>query len=160
MVERSVSKYSINPRSDAYSLFIFAVKSGEFLEEGPDRKHYALAKKGETKLSQSALHWTKMMEMLELHLRRKRDTIVVILVVVAVISFAATYTQLFGPKTVLQTNPGIFNCRQGNVLEGVNRQARFNVLSTSEKITGMVHDMKGSKEDNGDYQFNELKSVI
>ena len=92
MVERSVSKYSINPRSDAYSLFIFAVKSGEFLEEGPDRKHYALAKKGETKLSQSALHWTKMMEMLELHLRRKRDTIVVILVVVAVISFAATYT--------------------------------------------------------------------
>jgi hypothetical protein len=40
----------------------------------------------------------------------------VILVIVAVISFAATYAyaNYFGPKTVLQTNSDKFNCRQGN----------------------------------------------
>ena len=88
----------------------------------------------------------------------KRDIIIVILVIVAVISFAATYAyaNYFGPKTVLQTNPDKFNCRQGNVLEGVSRQAQFNVLSTCEKITGIVYDMKGTKEDDGDYQFNLL----
>jgi PadR family transcriptional regulator PadR len=37
----------------------------EFREEGPDRKHYAIAKKGESELSQSVLRWIKMMEMLE-----------------------------------------------------------------------------------------------
>jgi PadR family transcriptional regulator PadR len=37
----------------------------EFREEGPDRKHYALAKKGQAELSQSVLRWIKMMEMLE-----------------------------------------------------------------------------------------------
>jgi hypothetical protein len=45
-------------------------------------------------------------------------------------------------------------CRQGNVLEGVDRQARFNVLSTCEKVIGIVYDMKATKEDDGDYQFN------
>ena len=30
------------------------------------------------------------------------------------------------------------------------------VLSTSEKITGIVYDMKGIKEDDGNYQFNLL----
>jgi hypothetical protein len=91
-----------------------------------------------------------------LDLRRKRATIIVILVIAASISFAATYAyaNYFGPKTVLQTNPDRFNCRQGNVLEGVDRQARFKILSTCEKVTGMVHDMKGIKEDDGDYQFN------
>jgi hypothetical protein len=77
-------------------------------------------------------------------------------VIVAIVSFAATYAyaNYFGPKTVLQTNPDKDNCRQGNVLEGVDRQARFNVLSTCEKVIGIVHDMKGTKEDDGDYQFN------
>ena len=42
------------------------------------------------------------------------------------------------------------------MLEGVGRQARFDVLSTCEKVTGIVHDMKGTKEDDGDYQFNLL----
>jgi hypothetical protein len=42
------------------------------------------------------------------------------------------------------------------VLEAVSRQAGFNVLSTCEKITGIVYDMKGTKEDDGDYQFNLL----
>jgi hypothetical protein len=80
------------------------------------------------------------------------------LVIVAFTSFAATYSYInyFGPKTVLQTNPHKFNCRQGNVLQRVDGQARFNVLSTCEKVTGIVHDMKGTKEDDGDYQFNLL----
>jgi PadR family transcriptional regulator PadR len=46
----------------------------EFREEGPDRKHYALAKKGQAKLSQSVLHWIKMMEMLE-HYRETHEAI-------------------------------------------------------------------------------------
>jgi PadR family transcriptional regulator PadR len=46
----------------------------EFREEGPDRKYYALAKKGQTKLSQSVLHWIKMMEMLE-HYRETHEAI-------------------------------------------------------------------------------------
>jgi PadR family transcriptional regulator, regulatory protein PadR len=44
----------------------------EFREEGPDRKHYALAKKGEAQLSQSVLCWIKMMEMLE-HYRETHE---------------------------------------------------------------------------------------
>ena len=46
----------------------------EFREEGPDRKHYALTKKGEAELSQSVLRWIKMMEMLE-HYRDTHDAI-------------------------------------------------------------------------------------
>jgi len=71
-------------------------------------------------------------------------------------SFGATYAYVnyFGPKTVLQTNPDSGNCKQGNVLEGEDRQSRFTVLSTCEKVIGIVHDMKGTKEDDGDYQFN------
>jgi uncharacterized protein YpmB len=53
-------------------------------------------------------------------MRRKRDIAIVILVIVAAISLAATYAyaNYFGPKTVLQTNPDKLNCRQGNVLDG------------------------------------------
>jgi PadR family transcriptional regulator, regulatory protein PadR len=46
----------------------------EFREEGPDRKHYALAKKGEVHLSQSILRWIKMMDMLE-HYRETHEAI-------------------------------------------------------------------------------------
>ena len=46
----------------------------EFREEGPDRKHYALAKKGQARLSQSVMHWIKMMEMLE-HYRETHEAI-------------------------------------------------------------------------------------
>src|ERR671939_1223660 len=46
----------------------------EFREEGPDRKHYAIAKKGEVQLSLSVLRWIKMMEMLE-HYRDTHDAI-------------------------------------------------------------------------------------
>ena len=46
----------------------------EFREEGQDRKHYALAKKGEAQLSQSVLRWIKMMEMLE-HYRETHEAI-------------------------------------------------------------------------------------
>ena len=54
----------------------------------------------------------------------------------------------------MQTSHDKDNCRQGNVLDGVDRQARFTVLSTCQKVVGIVHDMKGTKEDDGDYQFN------
>src|SRR5919199_1177173 len=37
------------------------VTSQREFREGPDRKHYALAKTGQAKLSQSVLHWIKMM---------------------------------------------------------------------------------------------------
>jgi cell division protein YceG involved in septum cleavage len=89
-------------------------------------------------------------------MKRKRTIIIVIVVVIAIMSFAATYAyaNYFGPKTVLQANPDKDNCRQGNIFEGVDRQARFSVLSTCEKVIGIVHDMKGTKEDDGDYQFN------
>src|ERR687885_554058 len=46
----------------------------EFREEGPDRKYYALSKKGEAQLSQSVLRWIKMMEMLE-HYRETHEAI-------------------------------------------------------------------------------------
>src|SRR5919199_2423718 len=46
----------------------------EFREEGADRKHYALSKKGEAQLSQSMLRWIKMMEMLE-HYRETHEAI-------------------------------------------------------------------------------------
>jgi len=60
----------------------------------------------------------------------------------------------FGPQTVIQTNSDAVNCRQGNVLDGVDRKARFTVLSTCEKVIGVVHDMTGTKQSDGDYQFN------
>jgi cell division protein YceG involved in septum cleavage len=89
--------------------------------------------------------------------KNKRDKIIIVSIsVVAIMAIVATYgyTNYFGPKTVIQTNSDTINCRQGNVLDGVNRQARFTVLSTCEKVIGVVHDMKGTKEDDGDYQFN------
>jgi len=46
----------------------------EFREEGPDRKHYALAKKGAAQLSQSVPRWIKMMDMLE-HYRETHEAI-------------------------------------------------------------------------------------
>ena len=46
----------------------------EFRDEGPDRKHYAMAKKGQAELSQSVLRWIKMMEMLE-HYRETHEAI-------------------------------------------------------------------------------------
>lgn len=81
-----------------------------------------------------------------------------ILIAISITAFVSTYgyTNYFGPQTVIQTNPDQ-NCRQGNVLDGVDRQARFKVLSTCELVVGIVHDM--SKQDDGDYQFNvELDS--
>lgn len=89
--------------------------------------------------------------------KNKRDKVFIIsIAVVAVVAImtAYGYTNYFGPKTILQTNADTINCRQGNVLDGVDRQARFTVLSTCEKVIGVVHDMKGTKELDGDYQFN------
>src|SRR5574341_1986116 len=74
----------------------------------------------------------------------------------AIISFIGVYAyeNYFGPKTVLQTSHDKSHCRQGNVLAGVDRQARFTVLSTCELVVGIVHNMTGIKEQDGDYQFN------
>ncbi len=89
-------------------------------------------------------------------MNKKRRILIVLAVIIAILIAATTYayTNYFGPKTVLQVNPDKDNCRQGNVLDGVDRQARFTVLSTCEKVIGVVHDMKGTKEDDGDYQFD------
>lgn len=63
------------------------------------------------------------------------------------------YVTQFAPKIAMQTNPDSINCRQGNVLANVDRPSRFTVLSTCETAVGIVHDMKGTKEDDGDYEF-------
>jgi hypothetical protein len=54
----------------------------------------------------------------------------------------------------MQTSSDKVNCREGNVLDGVDRQARFTVLSTYERVIRIVHDMTGTKQDDGDYKFN------
>lgn len=64
------------------------------------------------------------------------------------------YTRYFGAQPVIQTNSDSVHCRQGNIFDGVDRQARFTVLSSCEKAIGVVHDMKGTKENDGDYQFD------
>ena len=81
---------------------------------------------------------------------------IIIIIVVVILAGGGTYlyAKVIGPQTVIQTNPDKANCRQGNIFDGVTRQARFTVLSTCEKVVGIVHDMKGTKEIDGDYQFN------
>jgi len=87
---------------------------------------------------------------------KRRTALVISIIAVAVLSVGGmySYTKYFGPQTVMQTNPDKVNCRQGNVLDGVDRQARFTLLSTCEKVIGVVHDMTGSKQSDGDYQFD------
>ena len=89
-------------------------------------------------------------------MKRKSLVIVAGIVAAAMIIGGGTYIYVtqFAPQTVMQTNPDTGNCRQGNVLDGVERQARFTVLSTCEMAIGIVHDMKGTKEDDGDYEFS------
>ena len=74
--------------------------------------------------------------------------------VIIILAAVYAYAHYFGPQSVLQTNTDKQNCKQGNIFDGVDRQARFSVLSTCEKAVGIVHDMKTTKEDDGDYQFN------
>lgn len=76
-----------------------------------------------------------------------------ILIAAIIATFVSTYgyTNYFGPQTVIQINSDQ-NCRQGNVLDDVDRQARFKVLSTCQTAVGIVHEM--SKQDDVDYQFN------
>ncbi len=64
------------------------------------------------------------------------------------------YLTQFSPRTVMQTNPNTVNCRQRNLLYAVEKQARFTVLSTCEIAGSIVHDMKGTKEADGDYEFS------
>jgi hypothetical protein len=87
---------------------------------------------------------------------KRRLLIIIIAIPAAIIIGGGTfiYFTQFAPQTVMQTNPDVVNCRQGNVLEGVERPARFTVLSTCEMAVGVVHDMKGTKEDDGDYEFS------
>ena len=87
----------------------------------------------------------------------KRKTIIIIPIIIVVILIGGgtyLYAKVLGPQTVIQTNSDKANCRQGNIFDGVTRQARFTVLSTCERVVGIVHDMKGTKENDGDYQFN------
>ena len=84
-----------------------------------------------------------------------RKVLLATLISIALIGAGAYgYYNYFGPKVASQTNKDAAHCRQGNVLNGVDRQARFTVLSTCEKVVGVVHDMKNTTEDDGDYQFN------
>jgi cell division protein YceG involved in septum cleavage len=89
-------------------------------------------------------------------MKRKALVAISTVVIIAIIVVGTTYAyfRYFGPQSVVQNNSDKFNCRQGNVLDGVDRQARFTVLSTCQRVIGVVHDMKGTKEDDGDYQFN------
>jgi hypothetical protein len=87
----------------------------------------------------------------------QRRTSIIIAVAAALIILGGAvfaYARYFGSQTVVQTNPDSAHCRQGNIFDGVDRQARFTVLSTCEHAIGVVHDMKGTKENDGDYQFN------
>jgi cell division protein YceG involved in septum cleavage len=87
---------------------------------------------------------------------KRKITIISIMIIAIILSAVGIYLyeRVFGPQTVIQTNSDKVNCRQGNIFDGVTRQARFTVLSTCEKVIGIVHDMKGTKEPDGDYQFN------
>jgi len=85
--------------------------------------------------------------------RTKIITIISILMFVSIASIYA-YANYFGAQSVLQTNHDEQNCKQGDIFDGVDRQARFSVLSTCEKAVGIVHDMKETRENDGDYQFN------
>ena len=66
---------------------------------------------------------------------RRKTTIIISIIVVAVFSVGGiySYAKYFGPQTVMQTYFDKVDCRQGNVLDGVDRQARFTVLSTCEE---------------------------
>ena len=57
----------------------------------------------------------------------RNELLIALLFGIAIISFVGVYSyeNYFGPKTVLQTNHDKGHCRQGNVLAGVDRQARF-----------------------------------
>src|SRR5918911_829660 len=86
---------------------------------------------------------------------KRRSLIIIAIVPVGLIIGVGTwlYVTQFAPQSVMQTNPDTVNCRQGNVLANVDRPSRFTVLSTCEMAVGLVHDMKGTKEDDGDYEF-------
>lgn len=84
---------------------------------------------------------------------KRKYTIFIIIAIIVPIAGVYGYYNYFGPQTVMQTNSNP-NCRQGNVLDGVDRQAKFLVLSTCGKAVGVVHDMNGQRQDDGDYQFD------
>ncbi len=86
---------------------------------------------------------------------KRRSFIIICVIPAALVIGGGTwlYVTQFAPKTVMQTNPDRVNCRQGNVLANVDRPSRFTVLSTCETAIGIVHDMKSTKEDDGDYEF-------
>jgi len=83
-----------------------------------------------------------------------KQMILISILAVVIIVIIYSYTNYFGPQYILQTNHDEQNCKQGNIFDGVDRQARFSVLSTCEKVIGIVHDMKETREDDGDFQFN------
>lgn len=39
----------------------------EFMDKAPDRKHYAITKKGQDEIAESMVHWSKMAEIIENH---------------------------------------------------------------------------------------------
>ncbi len=68
----------------------------------------------------------------------KRKALVVVSAVVTIaiilVGTAYAYFRYFGPQSIMQNNPDKYNCRQGNVLDGVDRQARFTVCQHVRKL--------------------------
>ena len=91
-----------------------------------------------------------------INVNRKNVAIISMITIAAIFSAGRmyVYAKILGPQKVMQTDPDKASCTQGNVLDGVSGQVRFTVLSTCGKVVGIVHDMKGTREDDGDYQFN------
>jgi hypothetical protein len=86
----------------------------------------------------------------------KRTNIAIVVIAITIFFVGGgtfAYARYLGPQTVLQTNADKQHCREGNVLDGVERQSRLTVLSTCEKVVGVVHDMSINKGDGG-YEFN------
>lgn len=84
----------------------------------------------------------------------KRKFLLAIIAAAVIIALGGIYgyANYFGSQTVMQTNSSV-DCRQGNIFDGVDRQARFTVLSTCETAVGIVQNVE-NKQSDGDYQFN------
>ena len=89
-----------------------------------------------------------------LHFERKSLVIAGIVAAIVIIGGTFAYSRYFGIRTVIRTNLDKDICREGNIFDRVDRQARFTALSGCEAAIEIVHDIKGARQKHGDYQFN------
>jgi hypothetical protein len=66
----------------------------------------------------------------------RKVIVAVSVIVIAIIAVGATYvySRYFGPQIVMQNNPDKYNCRQGNVLDGVQHKYKF-FLQTHQELS-------------------------